>query len=67
MRLRIDLDDVLAEALLKDARKDLRYPDQQIEAILREKLGIPVTSPPENQREPVVAQEIKAQEAVHVG
>jgi hypothetical protein len=44
MRLRLDLDDTLAEALLQHARKALRYPDQQVEAILREALGVPVIS-----------------------
>jgi hypothetical protein len=42
MRLKLDLDNTLAEALLQDARKSLRYPDQQVEAILREALGVPV-------------------------
>jgi hypothetical protein len=52
MRLRLDLDDILAEALSQEARKSLRYPDQQVEAILREVLGIPVPSPQESRRAP---------------
>jgi hypothetical protein len=52
MRLRLDLDETLAEALSQEARKSLRYPDQQVEAILREVLGIPVPSPQESQRAP---------------
>ena len=51
MRLRLDLDEALGEALLEESRKESRYLGQQIEVILREKLGIPVPSQEKSRRE----------------
>jgi hypothetical protein len=41
MRIRLDLDPQLADALIEAAEREVRHPHQQAEAILREKLGVP--------------------------
>jgi hypothetical protein len=45
MRLKIDLDEELSEALVQAADRELRYPHQQAEAFLRQALGLPSPIP----------------------
>lgn len=54
-KFNLHLDDTLGEALMQAARKELRYPDQQIEVILRRELGIPVPPLEDTKPEPIPA------------
>jgi hypothetical protein len=40
MRIKLDLDPKLADALVNAAYRNIRHPHQESEAIIREKLGI---------------------------
>jgi hypothetical protein len=51
-KFQVHLDETLSEALMREARKELRYPDQYIESLIRKELGIPVP-PEEMAKEPV--------------
>jgi hypothetical protein len=51
MRLKLELDQELSEALHAAAGRELRYPHQQIEVLLRQALGLPFPLHSENPRE----------------
>jgi hypothetical protein len=46
MRIKLDLDPQLADALIDAAQREIRHPHQQAEAILRQSLGLPFPVPP---------------------
>jgi hypothetical protein len=45
MRLKLELDRETSEALNQAAERELRYPHQQAEALLRQALGLPFPVP----------------------
>ena len=57
MRLRLELNDEEADALMRDASLHFRHPQQQALVILREHLGLPIPQRQEEvgEKEPVHA------------
>jgi hypothetical protein len=51
MRLKLELDQELSEALQAAAERELRYPHQQLEVLLRQALGLPFPPHNDNPRE----------------
>jgi hypothetical protein len=52
MKLKLELDRELADALYASAERELRYPHQQVEVLLRQALGLPFPVPDKTDRLP---------------
>ena len=50
MRLRLELNDEEANALMQEAGSNFRHPQQQALVILRKHLGLPIPQPQEEER-----------------